>query len=77
MPSSYQLENVLFHYLQVFFILHFKILKRKKTAESADKCGYRPRKKWEEGRGRQSNICFPGGGRRKRTDADLTIMKLP
>jgi hypothetical protein len=37
-----------------------KFWREKKTAESANKCEYRPRKKWGEGRLRQSNICFPG-----------------
>jgi hypothetical protein len=31
-----------------------------KRVESGDKCGYRPRRKWGEGGGRQSNISFPG-----------------
>jgi len=43
-----------------FLHFAFQNFEEKKTVESADKCGYRPRKEWGEGTGRQSNICFPG-----------------
>jgi len=45
--------------------------------ESADKCGYRPRKKVGREEGEAVKHMFSWGGRRKCRDADLTIMKLP
>lgn len=60
MSSSYQLENVLFHYLQVFFILHFKILKKKKQWKVLTNVGTDQEKSGERGRGGSQTFVFLG-----------------